>query len=75
MDRNELKVQSMKERYAKMVGNYEEEIAELRVEYTLLAQRFEEMQQQLDEMTRRELNEVPADVTYDEEESVTPDED
>ncbi|AVD99242.1 hypothetical protein SEA_BILLNYE_40 [Streptomyces phage BillNye] len=49
----ELKIQSLKERFAKKIADYEDEIADIRAEATIM---FEQLSQQL-ESQQKELNE------------------
>lgn len=44
MDRNELKIMALRERFAQQVSNYEDTVADLRVELTLQAQRIKELE-------------------------------
>lgn len=44
MDKNELKVMALRERVAQLTAEYEDKIADLRVELTLQAQRLEELE-------------------------------
>lgn len=44
MDKNELKVMALRERVAQLTADYEDKIADLRVELTLLTQRLEELE-------------------------------
>ncbi len=48
----ELKVQSLKERFARKIADYEDEIADIRAEATLM---FESLNKQVEEL-QRELN-------------------
>jgi hypothetical protein len=48
----ELKIQSLKERFAKKVADYEDEIADIRAEATIM---YETMGQQIQEL-QKELN-------------------
>jgi predicted component of type VI protein secretion system len=50
--RLELKVQSLKERFAKKIADYEDEIADIRAEATIM---FEQLSQRLEEQ-QKELN-------------------
>lgn len=49
----ELKIQSLKERFAKRIADYEDEIADIRVDATLM---FEQLNQQVESL-QKELNE------------------
>lgn len=42
MDRNELKVMALRERVAALTADYEDKVADLRVELTLVSQELEE---------------------------------
>jgi F0F1-type ATP synthase membrane subunit b/b' len=52
----ELKVQSLKERFAKKVADYEDEIADIRAEATLI---FEQMNAQIEEERGKNVEDVP----------------
>jgi hypothetical protein len=47
LDRNELKVQALLEKISTLTTNYENQIADLRVEITLVGQQLQETQEQL----------------------------
>lgn len=46
MDRNELKIQALLEKISSLTANYENQVADYRVEITLLSQRVEELEKQ-----------------------------
>ena len=46
MDRNELKIQALLEKISSLTANYENQVADYRVEITLLTQRVEELENQ-----------------------------
>lgn len=45
MDRNELKIQALRERVAQLTVDYEDKVADLRVELTIVSQELEEYKQ------------------------------
>lgn len=50
MDRNELKVQALLEKISSLTTNYENQVAELRVDVTLLSQEKQELANELSEV-------------------------
>lgn len=48
MDRNELKIMALRERVAQLTAEYEDKVADLRVELTLVSQELEEYKQDAD---------------------------
>jgi hypothetical protein len=46
MDRNELKIQALLEKISNLTANYENQVADYRVEITFLTQRVEELEKQ-----------------------------
>lgn len=50
MDRNELKVQALLEKISNLTTNYENQIADMRVDYTLLSQDRDQLREQLDNL-------------------------
>lgn len=50
MDRNELKIQALLERISNLTANYENQVAELRVDLTLVTRDKEQLQEQFNSL-------------------------
>lgn len=58
MDRNELKVQALLEKISNLTTNYENQVADLRVEVTMLTQELQRTQSELAALAERGTDEV-----------------
>lgn len=66
MDRNELKIEHYKQRVAELSVQYEDRVADLRVEVTLLTQQLNEKSQEVEGL-RNELAELSPEQDSDTE--------
>lgn len=61
MDRNELKVQALLEKISSLTTGYENQIADLRVEITMLAENLQQTQNELSRVVTEGQDEVPSE--------------
>ena len=57
LDRKDLKILALKEKLGQIVSDYEERIADLRVELTLTAQQVQEMSDKITELSEPDVQE------------------
>lgn len=59
LDRKDLKIQALLEKIGSLTGNYENQLADFRVEYTLLEQKYNELLGSFNEVNKVEEPQVP----------------